>query len=110
MANAPAMGQRFFLDMAAAEIDALSSSWQKTILHAMADYGLYVGDTGGRGWGIKFQSGSSYTSFGHPDPWVTLGDQLGAIKYTDPSTGRSLRIWDLKNAAPWASKLKVATS
>ena len=23
---------------------------------------------------------------------------------------RSLRIWDFKNATPWASKLKVATS
>ena len=109
--NAPAMGQHFYLDMTDAEIEALSvPAWQKTILRAMARYGLYVGDTGGGGWGIQFESGSSFTSFGQTDPWVALGDQLGATKWTDPSSGRSLRIWDLKNAAPWASKLKVATS
>ena len=75
------MGQHFFLEMTDAEIEALSvPAWQKTILRAMARYGLYVGDTGGGGWGVQFESGSSFTSFGQADPWVALGDQLGAIK------------------------------
>ena len=69
------MGQHFFLEMTDAQIEALSvPSWQKTILRAMARYGLYVGDTGGGGWGIQFESGSSFTSFGQPDPWVRLGE------------------------------------
>ena len=39
--------------MSAAQIDALAKpTWQKTILHAMAKYGMYVGDTGGNAWGV----------------------------------------------------------
>ena len=87
--NAPAMGQHFFLEMTDAQIEALSvPSWQKTILRAMARYGLYVGDTGGSGWGIQFESGSSFTSFGQADPWVGLGGeawrQVGQGQRADP--------------------------
>ena len=67
---APAMGQHFFLEMSDAEIEALPvAHWQKTILEAMARYGMFVGDTGGSGWGILIESASSFTSFGRPDPW-----------------------------------------
>ena len=108
-ANAPAMGQHFYLDMSVAEINALAKpAWQKTILRAMARYGTYVGDTGGSGWGLMFESGSSYTSFGQADPWISLGDQLGATKYYDSSIDRTLRIWDFENAVDWASELEVA--
>ena len=110
-ANAPAMGQHFFLDMSEAEINGLAKpAWQKTILRAMARYGTYVGDTGGSGWGLMFESGSSYTSFGQADPWISLGDQLGASKWHDPSINRTVRIWDLGNAVNWASELEVAAS
>jgi hypothetical protein len=109
--NAPAMGQHFYLDMTETQINALSvSAWQKTILRAMATYGLYVGDTGSGGWGIQFESGASFTSFGQTDPWVTLGDQYGVPKSTESSSGRSLRVWDFGSAVDWASKLKVAAS
>ena len=74
----------------------------------MAHYGMYVGDTGGGGWGIQFESGSSYTSFGQPDPWVGLAAKLGAEEVKD--NGRTLGIWDLGGAVDWASKLRVAAS
>ena len=107
--NAPAMGQHFYLDLSDAQIEALSvPAWQKTILRAMARYGLYVGDTGGSGWGIQFESGSSFTSFGQADPWVALGDQYGVTKWTEPNSGRVLRIWDFGGAVDWSSNLSVA--
>ena len=56
-AGAPSQGTRFQLDLSPAEIDALGvPEWKKTILRAMADYGLYVGDTTGARRGT---SGSS---------------------------------------------------
>ena len=51
------MGARLQLAMSSAEIDALSvPRWKKTILRAMARYGLFLGDTGGDAWGIELQS------------------------------------------------------
>jgi hypothetical protein len=106
--NAPAIGQRFFLDMGEAQINALPApEWKRTILRAMAEYGMYVGDTGGAGWGIKFESGSSYTSFGRQDEWIRVGDKLGAVKWNDPETGRTLRVFKLANVIDWESRLKV---
>ena len=61
--------------------------WKQTILRAMAHYGMFVGDTGGSSWGIQFESGASYTSFGSPDPFVRLGDLWGVPKYPDPNVG-----------------------
>jgi hypothetical protein len=76
--GAPAMGQHFVLGMSEQEIDALSvPDWQKTILRAMARYGMFVGDTGGNSWGFQFESSASYTSFGHLDPWKRLGEAWG---------------------------------
>ena len=73
--NAPAMGQHFVLNMSVAEIEALPDpGWQKTVLRAMAEYGLYVGDTGG-GF-LKVQSGVSFTSMGMGDPWSSLASRV----------------------------------
>jgi hypothetical protein len=105
-ANAPAMGQHFMLAMSDSEIDALSvPAWKKTTLNAMAHYGMFVGDTGGTGWGIAFESSASYTSFGQPDPWVRLGDLWGVPKYPDPDVG-PVRVFKLSGAADW-SRLRV---
>ena len=51
-------------------------AWQKTVLRAMAEYGLYVGDTGG-GF-IKTESGISFTSLGMSDPWTALASRTTA--------------------------------
>ena len=81
------MGQRFYLAMTKREIDALGiKNWQRTILHAMRRYGLFIGDTGGSGWGFKVESGASATSFGRPDPWAALGASSG-FRPTSTGTG-----------------------
>jgi hypothetical protein len=100
--NAPPLGARFQLDMSAAEIDSMSvPTWKKTILHAMAKYGMYVGDTGGGSWGIQMESGSTYTSFGVEDQFVTYAKQAGVPEYD----GRW--IFSLKDGVDWSRKLRV---
>lgn len=106
--NAPALGQHFYLDMTRAQINSLHlAAWKKTILRAMARYGMYVGDTGGAAWTVQFESGSSYTSFGHEDPWLKLGRKLDLPVSHDPKTGRTLRVFDMRNAVNWANRLRV---
>lgn len=104
--NAPALGQHFYLDMTEAEINALSvPAWKKTVLRAMARYGMFVGDTGSSylGWTVSLQSGSSYTSFGQADPWVDL-----AKKYGIPQSSGGKYYFDLKDTVNWGSKMRVA--
>jgi hypothetical protein len=98
----PAIGQHLVLDMSAGEIAALDAApWQKTILTAMARYGVFVGDTGGQSWGLQFESGSTYTSFGMPDPWVAWATQQPGVSE-----------WKGQQYLPrigvnWGSRLKV---
>lgn len=76
--NAFPMGQRFRLAMSNEQIEALNApAWKKTILRAMAEYGIYFGDTGGQTWGIQFESGATYTSFGMEDPVEVIARDSG---------------------------------
>ena len=101
-ASAPPMGSRFQLDMTGAQIDALAlPAWKKTILRAMAEYGMYVGDTGGGGFGLQFESGSTYTSFGVQDAMVTFAAQNAVPLY------QGKYIFDLKTGVDYASRLRV---
>ena len=105
---APAMGQHFFLEMSNAEIEALPvGNWQKTILEAMARYGMFVGDTGGSGWGILIESASSFTSFGRPDPWVRIARRIG-LPETVAADGTPRYAFDMRGTVDWASELRVA--
>ena len=107
--NAPAMGQHFYLDMTDAEINALiEPAWEKTILRAIAHYGMFVGDTGGSSWNIQFESGSSYTSFGNQDPWTRLGQQYGVTTWDGAADGKRRYVFDLQNVVNWGAELKVA--
>ena len=82
--DAPPMGTRLQLQMTAAEIDALPvPDWKKTILRAMAGYGMFIGDTGGGSWGIALESGATYTSFGHPDPLLAFAQTNAWTPYQD---------------------------
>jgi hypothetical protein len=102
---APHQGSRLFLDMSDAEIDAIDAPyWKKGIYRAMAQYGAFVGDTGGSPWGPKIESGSTYTSFGLADPWDAWSDQQeGVWDYK----GRNYVPWN-DDEIDWAKKLKVA--
>ena len=103
-ANAPRMGEHFVLDMTDAEINALpTAAWRKTILRAMAHYGLYVGDTGG-GF-LKLQSGASWTSFGRTDPWRKLGNKLDVPTWSEG--GRTFHAFDLRSTIDWRSRMEI---
>jgi hypothetical protein len=102
--HAPAMGQHFYLDMSKRKIAALPAPrWKKTILRAMAEYGMFVGDTGGNGWGLMLWSGLSYPG---KDPWVKLARGLGLPAF---NVGDSTRfLFDLRDTVAWGNELRVA--
>lgn len=100
--GAPPMGARFQLNMTDAEIGALKvPDWKKTILRAMAIYGMYFGDTGGRSWGIQAESGSTYTSFGQEDRLVTFAKAVRVPIYN----GRY--VFNLRDGVDYAARLRV---
>jgi hypothetical protein len=107
-ATAPPMGARFQLAMSATAIDALEvPRWKKTILHAMARYGMYLGDTGG-GF-LSFESGSTYTSFGYRDAMETFAQQHlgeGGISTSVGDDGKRDYVFDLASGVPWV-RLRV---
>jgi hypothetical protein len=100
--GAPPMGARFQLAMSESQIDALAvPPWKKTILRAMARYGMYVGDTGSGSWAIQAESGSTYTSFAYEDRLVTFARANGV-----PSSGGKY-VFGLKDGVDWARYLRV---
>ncbi|HEV3230300.1 MAG TPA: hypothetical protein VGY97_12550, partial [Solirubrobacteraceae bacterium] len=101
--NAPPEGTRFVLTLTDPQIQALPvPDWKKTILTAMAHYGMIVGDTGGS-WGIAQESGVVYTSFGQTDKWVTLAQQLH-VPYYAPDQDY---VFNLNTGIDWQHNLKV---
>lgn len=104
--DSPAVGQHFWLDMTDAEIDALDvPDWKRTILRALADYGAFVGDTGGNeSFGFQFESGSTYTSFGFEDPMVAFA----RAQDSGVTDRRGARYdFDLGSGVDWQDRLRV---
>jgi hypothetical protein len=102
-ADAPAIGTRFQLAMTPAQINALDvPAYRKTVLRAMARYGMYVADTGGS-WGVIKLSGLVTTSFGLADRWVQLARALNA-PYWAPDRRFAINIRD---GVDWARYLRV---
>jgi hypothetical protein len=72
------MGSHLWLDLTETDIDALViPAWQKMILKALHNYGGYMGDTGGAGFGLQFESPFTYTSFGRVDPLAAWAQSNG---------------------------------
>jgi len=102
-ADAPPMGARFQLRMSDAEIAALNvPQWKKTILRAVAHYGMIVGDTGGTS-AIMAESGVTYTSFGKPDKWVEFAKAQGVPYYAPDARW----IFNLRDGVDWKGRLRV---
>jgi hypothetical protein len=100
----PPLGARFQLAMSRAQIAALHAPrWKLAILNALARYGGYVGDTGGAGFAIMLQSGSTYTSFGVPDRLVQLAHRLGITS----QGGRY--VFDLASGVDWRHALRIVS-
>lgn len=109
--NAPAMGTLFQLNMTAQEIEALPvPRWKKTILHAMATYGMYMTETSSRRFfALEAEGGMQYTSMGYPDPWLQFALDNG-WSYWKPDKSYVGR-WDITaDGFDWMSvwnKLRV---
>jgi hypothetical protein len=100
--DVPPMGARLRLAMSDAEIDALDvPRWKRAILRALANYGGYVGDTGGPGFGLMFESGSTYTSFGAEDPLAALARSAGIHRRG------GLYRFDIADGVEWGRHLRV---
>ena len=101
--NAPPMGTRLMLDMSYEEIAALPvPSWKKTILRAMREYGVILGDTGSN-WAIAEESALSHTSFGHEDRWEKHARDNG-VPYYAPD---DVYIYNMREGVDWQSRLRV---
>lgn len=106
--SAPPMGARFHLAMSEAQIETLPvPRWKKTILTALATYGGYVGDTGGSGFALQFESSSTYTSFGTADPLVSLAKDAGLRSGSGDWAGTY--VFDMASGVDWARYLRVVT-
>lgn len=90
--TAPALGQRFYLDMTDRQIAASGApAWEKTIMTALAHYGAYIEDTNGK-WDtgamfINTQDPTSWTSLGQANPWAAVAaaaGHRGASRLTSP--------------------------
>jgi hypothetical protein len=100
--NAPPMGTHFYLDMTDAEVSALQvPQWKKTILTAMAHYGMFFGDTGGPGFGVQIESSTTYTSFGYEDKLMEFARNNGWTPWNNVLVG------NLGAGVDWSSRLKV---
>ena len=107
--DTPAMGARFQLDMSDAEIAGADlPAWKKTILYAMAHYGMFVGDTTGASWGIQVESDTTYTAFGQPGRFVEFARSAGFIPRADPALGgRTIYVGKLADDVDWQHRLRV---
>jgi hypothetical protein len=104
--GAPRMGERFQLAMSPREIDALDvPEWRRTILRAMARYGLYVRDTTGAGWAIGVENGRTYTSFGRPDRWTVFAEARDGDGWARDDQG--FWVGDLRAGVPWRERLRA---
>jgi hypothetical protein len=101
-AGAPPMGTRLQLAMSDDQIAALPvPPWKKTILLAMAHYGMYFGDTGGGSWSVEAESGMTYTSFGLEDRLVTFA------KANDVPSYNGSYVFGMADGVDWARYLRV---
>jgi hypothetical protein len=107
--DAPALGTRVQLIMTPEEIEALPARpWQKTLLHAMAEYGMFVGDTGGPpGWALQQQSDTSYTSLGARPRMAEFARRAGWRRVEDEDIGRTRYLGDFGDLVDWRSRLRV---
>ncbi len=73
--NAPPMGARLRLNMSEADINNLNvDPWKKTVLHALREYGAFIGDTGAKGYfAIEAEAGVQYQVAGDADEWYAFG-------------------------------------
>jgi hypothetical protein len=102
--KAPPLGSHFYLDMTGDEINSLKvPGWKKTLLFAMARFGLFFGDTGGdTSFGLQAESGSTYTSLSFPDKLLRFAKANGWT-----SEGDGIYSADVESGVDWHKYLKL---
>jgi phage baseplate assembly protein W len=80
-AYAPVMGQRFYLAMTDAEIEALGlpHPFLVAVAKAIAKYGFYIEDTGDTATGFRLEDGAMYSAFGARDMVKVIGEEQGLV-------------------------------
>jgi hypothetical protein len=97
------MGQRFWLDMTPAQIDATDApQWEKIVAKAAATYGIYVGDKGGDGFGMMMEDSTPYIAANTTNPWDSYMQSIGVRN--SGSYGYVLRF---SGDIPWPSALRA---
>lgn len=106
---APSTGQHLWLDLSPEQIDALLlPPWKRAILLALATYGGFVGDTGGRqSLGVVMESEVTWASRGRVDPRMVFADRLAR----QPGSGVHMELdgsyrFDLASHVDW-NRLQV---
>jgi hypothetical protein len=98
----PPLGAHFKLAMTSTEISALEvPAWKKTILSALAQYGGYVGATGGPGFGFLLEDSTMYTSLGYPDPLAEYAQANGVPLWNGQY------VFNLSKGVEWRRYLRV---
>ena len=105
----PPMGERFQLDPSYMTDQRLATypPWKRAVLKAIRDYGFFLGDSTSKSLAvIPIESGTSYTSFGLPDPWVRYAKTNGLPPSYDSQIHRTVYTFDLASGVDW-SKLRA---
>ncbi len=105
--GAPPMGARLQLGYSDAEIAALRvPAWKRTLLRAMARYGMFFGDTGTPGlFTLERETGLQYTVAGRRDRWLDFARSNGFWRWEGDGDG-AVYIGDLASGVDW-SRLRV---
>jgi hypothetical protein len=99
---APPMGAHLQLDLTRAQIDRLElPSWKSTILRALAEYGAYVGDTGGAPWSLLAESPRAYATVGLEDPLLAIARDADVPQYD------GMYSFPLADGVDWRRHLRV---
>lgn len=98
--NAPPMGARLQLNYTVAEIEAMAlPSWKKTVLRAMSEYGMFIGDTGSPSlFSLERETGSQYSSVGRANKWLEVV-AAGGFNYWSGEGG--VNVGDLAGGINW---------
>jgi hypothetical protein len=105
----PPMGTHLQLDPSYMTDERLATypPWKQAVLRAMRDYGFFLSDSTSSPIGsVRFESGSSFTSMGLPDPFVMYAQEHDIPSYFDVNLARSVYLFDLQSDVDW-TKVRV---
>lgn len=109
--NAPPNGARFQLNMTQTAIDAIADTsnatgrwWNKMVLTALREFGMFVCDTSSANWAVQTWGAGQYHQTG-TDPWRTWAASTSpAMTYNATD---DIYLWDIRTVVTWSANLRV---